>query len=84
MVAELTATSGLNRTLPSPYYYDPDIFEQEKERIFYDSWVGVGRVEEVAKAGDYVVREIGDQGVVVVRTKVGGGQGVLQRVQAPG
>ena len=71
MVAELTGTSGLNRTLPSRYYFDPDIFEQEKECIFYNSWVGVGRVEEVAKAGDYIVREIGDQGIIVVKTKSG-------------
>ena len=30
-------------TLPSRYYWAEDIFELEKERIFYDSWLYVGR-----------------------------------------
>ena len=71
MVAELTASSTLNRTLPSAYYYDPSIFEQEKERIFYDSWVASARIEEIPNPGDYILREIGDQSVIVVRTKSG-------------
>ena len=71
MVAELTGTSGLNRTLPSAYYYDPAIFEQEKERIFYDSWVASARVEEIPNAGDYILREIGDQSIIAVRTRSG-------------
>ena len=71
MVAEVTEQQALNRTLPSRYYYDPDILEQEKERIFYDSWVGVGRAEEVAEAGDYVLKQVGEENVIVVRTKSG-------------
>ena len=46
MVAEPDAASGLNRTLPSRNYYDSHIFEQEKERIFYDAWICAARTEE--------------------------------------
>ena len=51
MVAELTAVSALNRTLPSTYYYDPGIYAQEKERIFYSSWICAARVEELPQRG---------------------------------
>ena len=71
MVAEFTATSALNRTLPSPYYYDPGIYEQEKERIFYSSWICAARVEELPNTGDYLLREIADESILVVRTKGG-------------
>ena len=29
----------LSYTLPSAYYTDPEIFELEKEKIFYRSWI---------------------------------------------
>ncbi len=72
MVAEPGAASGVNRTLPSRYYYDSHIFEQEKERIFYDAWICAARSEEIPRAGDYLLREIVDESILVVRT--GGGE----------
>ena len=71
MVAELTAVSALNRTLPSPYYYDPGIYEQEKERIFYRSWICAARVEEIPNVGDYLLREIVDESIIIVRSRSG-------------
>ncbi|MFO0995250.1 MAG: aromatic ring-hydroxylating dioxygenase subunit alpha [Alphaproteobacteria bacterium] len=58
-------------TLPSRYYYGEDIYEQEKEKIFYRSWFSVARAEEVAKPRDYVVRTVGDESMIIARDDTG-------------
>src|SRR4051812_19744869 len=40
-------------TLPSNFYVDPTLLEDEKHRIFHKTWQIVGRSEQVAKPGDY-------------------------------
>lgn len=54
-------------TLPSRYYYDPDILEAEKHSIFYRSWRLVAHVSEVAKPRQFVTCEIFDQSILIVR-----------------
>lgn len=44
--------------IPTEPYYSPDFFALERERIFRQSWLNVGRAEELRNPGDYVVREI--------------------------
>ncbi|MEM7123695.1 MAG: aromatic ring-hydroxylating dioxygenase subunit alpha [Pseudomonadota bacterium] len=58
-------------TLPADYYIDPDVFELEKERIFFRTWQYVGPASEVAKAGDYMTTTVVDQGVFVIRGRDG-------------
>jgi choline monooxygenase len=55
------------RTLPAEWYTDPKRFEREQERIFAASWNYVGRVEQVANAGDFLTSRVGEVPVVVVR-----------------
>lgn len=52
-------------------YTDPQIFEDELERIFYRGWVFVGHASEIPHTGDYVTRMIGRQPVLLVRGKDG-------------
>ena len=59
------------RTLPAEWYTDRALFEQEQERIFGASWNHVGRVEQVAKAGDFLTARVGEVPVVIVRDEVG-------------
>jgi choline monooxygenase len=59
------------RTLPAEWYTDPKRFEREEERIFALSWNYVGRVEQVAKAGDFLTARVGEIPVVVVRDEAG-------------
>jgi choline monooxygenase len=59
------------RTLPAGWYTDPERFEREKERIFVASWNHVGRVEQVAKPGDFLTGRVGEVPVVVVRDEAG-------------
>ncbi len=63
--------SEVKPTLPSHYYYAQDIYELEKERIFYSMWFYVGRVSDVPNPGDYIVRRIGDESVIITRDKKG-------------
>ncbi len=61
-------------TLPGAYYSAPEIFEAEKERIFYRVWQLVAHESELSNPGDYVTAEIADQSVFVIR----GGDGELR------
>jgi choline monooxygenase len=54
-------------TLPSRWYVDPAILEQEKEKVFSRAWQLVGRAEQVASPGDYFTTAVADEPVIVVR-----------------
>ena len=54
------------------HYLSPELFARERERIFCREWFCVGREEEVAAAGDYVVKEVAGESILVVRTRDGG------------
>ena len=56
-------------SLPSDWYYDAAHYERELEAIWYRDWVCVGRAEEVPNAGDFIVRKIGTQSLIVTRDK---------------
>jgi choline monooxygenase len=59
------------RTLPADWYTDPTLFEREQERIFAASWNYVGRLEQVANAGDFLTGRVGEVPVVIVRDEAG-------------
>ena len=52
-------------------YTDPEIYEQELERIWYRTWVYVGHVSEVPQPNDYVLKSIGPQQVIMTRDRRG-------------
>jgi choline monooxygenase len=54
-------------TLPSRYFYAPDVYRRELEEIFYKTWQCVCHGSELAEAGAYVKFDIADQSVLVVR-----------------
>ncbi|MDP3139439.1 MAG: Rieske 2Fe-2S domain-containing protein [Burkholderiaceae bacterium] len=60
-------------------YTSEEIFEAEMERMFHMDWVYVGHASEVPKTGDYVLRQIGRQHVILVRDADGGVQVLLNR-----
>jgi Rieske 2Fe-2S family protein len=61
----------MERTLQRDYYLSEDIFEREKERIFFREWFCAGREEEVPNPGDYLVLDVAGESVLVVRTREG-------------
>ncbi|MFG1462945.1 aromatic ring-hydroxylating dioxygenase subunit alpha [Xanthobacter sp. DSM 24535] len=55
----------------SRLYYDPDIFQEELEKIWYRTWVYVGHTSEIPNKNDYVTKSIGPTPVLLVRDKDG-------------
>jgi phenylpropionate dioxygenase-like ring-hydroxylating dioxygenase large terminal subunit len=54
-------------TLPGALFSDPAVYARELERLVLPAWQGLGRVDEIAAAGDFLTFEIGGSGVVIVR-----------------
>ncbi len=63
--------SGLERSLPGSSYLSKEVFEQEKEFIFFRDWFCVGREEEIPNAGDFLVRDVLGESVLIVRARDG-------------
>ena len=61
-------------TLPSYLYTDPEVYEIEKEKIFYRSWQYVAHKSSFENPGDYVTVKICDQNLFVMK----GGDGELR------
>ena len=60
-----------SRSLPGHYYFDEEILAREMPAIFYRSWQYAGHVSMLAKPRDYIVRDIGDQSVIILRDSNG-------------
>ncbi|HKA56260.1 MAG TPA: aromatic ring-hydroxylating dioxygenase subunit alpha [Candidatus Binatia bacterium] len=52
-------------------YTDAQIFTEEMEKIFYRGWVYVGHTGEVPEPGDFRLKKIGQQSVIMVRGEDG-------------
>lgn len=55
----------------SSLYYDPQIFQEEFEKIWYRTWVYVGHVSEVPNKNDYVTKAIGPTPILMVHDRHG-------------
>ncbi|MBD0372819.1 MAG: Rieske 2Fe-2S domain-containing protein [Pyrinomonadaceae bacterium] len=62
-------------SLPSRFYTEPSVLEEEKMKVFQRTWQLVGRTEQVKEDGQYFTATVGDEPVVVVR-------GMDERVRA--
>jgi len=54
-------------TMPARFYTSEEIFQQEKEAIFYKTWHYAGHVSQAADAGSYFTTRIHEQNVFVAR-----------------
>jgi Rieske 2Fe-2S family protein len=54
-------------TLSGSDYTSRAVYDEERERIWFAGWVCVGRAEELASPGDYLVRDLAGESVVLVR-----------------
>lgn len=59
------------RTMPGEYYTSPEILAEETERIFTRTWSCVGRASRVAQRGEFFVRSIAGESLIVVRGRDG-------------
>ncbi|MFT7552823.1 MAG: Rieske 2Fe-2S family protein, partial [Rhodothermales bacterium] len=58
-------------TLTGDYYHSQDIYAQELEKIFYRRWQLACRAEQLPEVGDYLVVPVGEESIIVSRTKTG-------------
>ncbi len=66
-IARIRAPFRGARLLPGKAYHDDAIFDWEREEIFYRDWIAVARAEELAEPGAFLVREVLDESVLLVR-----------------
>jgi len=56
-------------TMPARWYVEPGFLGLEKEKIFGRTWQAVGRIDEVARVGDFFAYvELGEPLVMTRRT----------------
>lgn len=70
-VAELRKPLNEARHIPGYFYASPEVYEIEKEQIFFKDWIPVARVEEVEKPGDYMTSRLCDEPFIVARDEKG-------------
>src|SRR5947209_18571251 len=61
-------------TIPSRYYFDASVLQQELRDVFGATWQLAGRAEQVREAGQFFTTTIGAEPVLIVR----GNDGVLR------
>ncbi len=61
-----TFTSGA-KTLPQRYFVSPEVFAEEKEKIFSREWVSIGHQSQIAKPGDYFTAAVAGESLIVIR-----------------
>ncbi len=59
------------KTLPARYYTDPEQFRGELESFFFEDWICAGRADQIPNPGDYFLREIAGESIIIVRSDSG-------------
>lgn len=54
-------------TIPAPWYLDAEILKLENQRVFGGNWIAVGRVDQVARAGEFFTAELAGEPLLAVR-----------------
>lgn len=62
------------RTLPGELYTSAEVLAEEMERIFARQWNCVGRASSLERPGDYMLRTVAGESLIVLRDR----QGVLR------
>ena len=57
--------------MPGAYYTSPEILEEERDVLFAKHWNLAGRVSKLERPGDYMVRNIAGESIIVVRSRDG-------------
>lgn len=59
------------QTLPQRYYTAQAMLDEEIERLFRERWMWIGRADEIAKPGEYMLFERFGESVIVTRDRSG-------------
>ncbi len=69
--ATTTSYKSGARTMPREYYTSADILAEEREGLLARSWHCVGRAARLAQPGDYFLRDIAGESIIVLRDREG-------------
>ena len=70
-LSAVTRDVGKARGLPSAFYTDPEVFEAEKQRVFFPNWAALGFVTDAPNPGDAKPLSFLGQPLVMVRDRAG-------------
>ena len=56
-----------SKTLEGQYYTNKKIFEKERDQIFLNQWLCVGRSSDIVKVGQFITYNIFDESIIIVR-----------------
>src|SRR5438045_8031997 len=59
------------KTLPREYFVSPEIFADEREKIFSKHWILAGHQSQIAQPGDYFVAEVAGESIIVLGDRRG-------------
>ncbi|MEP6915706.1 MAG: aromatic ring-hydroxylating dioxygenase subunit alpha [Acidobacteriota bacterium] len=58
-------------TLPAAYYVDGAYFRREMDALFGGMWVCAGRAEQIARPGQFFVRQLLGESIIITRSQSG-------------
>ncbi len=58
-------------TIPSAWYFDSELYALECEKVFGNTWLYVGRVEQVKEPGSFLTIEVAGEPILVIRDETG-------------
>ena len=58
-------------TLPADFYTDQGRFRVEMDRLFTQDWICAGRVEQVESPGQFFLRELAGESIIITRSASG-------------
>jgi choline monooxygenase len=61
-------------TIPSAWYIDQSVADLERDQVFGNNWIAIGRLDQVAAAGQFFTFDLAGEPLIVVR----GADGVLR------
>jgi Rieske 2Fe-2S family protein len=64
-----TQIESIAKTQPGRYYTDTEIFREEVQRLYYQSWIIAGREEEIQNPGDYFLRDVAGESIIITRDR---------------
>jgi Rieske 2Fe-2S family protein len=61
----------MRTTLPARFYTDPAHFHREVDHFFFGKWICAGRADQIPARGDYFLRDVVGESVIVARDSAG-------------
>ena len=59
--------AALRSTLPGRDYHAADVFELERERVFFRHWFYAGRIDSLLEPGDFLAADVVGESILIVR-----------------